>query len=147
MADTLDTGDPFSPPDARRARVEREFAALTRIAQRHASTPRRRQRQAHRTELEPHEAVRLVAALAGGSAPLASGEPPVDEADLTAALSLIAHVRADVDAMEAGLLRLARERGLTWQAIAFGLGLGSAQAAKQRLERLSDRGRPSTPGG
>lgn len=147
MPDTLRTDDPFSPPDAGQARAAREFAALNRIAHRHASTPRRRQRQAHPNALEPHEAVRLVAALAAGATPLATGEPPVDEADLTAALSLVAQVRADVDAMEAGLLRLARERGLTWQAIAFGLGLGSAQAAKQRLERLSDRGRPPMSGG
>ncbi|WP_247685718.1 hypothetical protein [Micromonospora sp. C31] len=41
--------------------------------------------------------------------------------------------------MEAGLLTLARGRGLTWQQIAFGLGLGSAQAAKQRHERLCAR--------
>ncbi|MEU4714240.1 hypothetical protein AB0F73_11390 [Micromonospora purpureochromogenes] len=39
----------------------------------------------------------------------------------------------------AGLLTLARGRGMTWQAIAFGLGLGSAQAAKQRFERVSAR--------
>ena len=56
-----------------------------------------------------------------------------------AALTLIPHVRAEVDALEAGLLQVARGRGLTWQAIAFGLGLGSAQAARQRYERLTVR--------
>lgn len=30
-------------------------------------------------------------------------------------------------------------RGMTWQEIAFGLGLGTAQAARQRCERLADR--------
>jgi hypothetical protein len=28
---------------------------------------------------------------------------------------------------------------MTWQEIAFGLGLGTAQAARQRYERLADR--------
>ncbi|GAA5201513.1 hypothetical protein GCM10023322_81610 [Rugosimonospora acidiphila] len=131
--------DLFTPPDAGRARAEREFSALTRIATRHANAAGARQRQAHPTALEPHEAVRLVMALAGGSVTVRPGEPAIDEADLTAALTLVPHVRADLDALEAGLLRQARDRGLTWQAIAFGLGLGSAQAARQRLERLSDR--------
>ena len=43
------------------------------------------------------------------------------------------------DALEAGLLQVARGRGMTWQAIAFGLGLGGAQAARQRYERLTVR--------
>ena len=64
---------------------------------------------------------------------------PAKMADLIAALTLVPHLRAEVDTMEAGLLTLARGRGLTWQQIAYGLGLGSAQAAKQRFERLSAR--------
>ncbi len=42
-------------------------------------------------------------------------------------------------ALESSLLMMARGRGMTWQEIAFGLGLGSAQAARQRYERLADR--------
>ncbi|MEV0195264.1 hypothetical protein [Nonomuraea sp. NPDC050691] len=44
-----------------------------------------------------------------------------------------------MDALEAGLLQMARGRGMTWQDIAFGLGLGTPQAARQRYERLAGR--------
>jgi hypothetical protein len=89
--------------------------------------------------LHPHEAVRLIGALAAGSAALGRDEPEVDHADLVAALTLIPKARAEMDALEASLLMMARGRGMTWQEIAFGLGLGSAQAARQRYERLADR--------
>ncbi|MEE2043211.1 DNA-binding protein, partial [Nocardiopsis tropica] len=65
--------------------------------------------------------------------------PPVDQDDLTAALTLVPWARAEFDQLEAGLLQMSRGRGMTWQEIAFGLGLGSAQAARQRHERLSRR--------
>ena len=44
-----------------------------------------------------------------------------------------------LDALEANLLDLVRARGLTWQAIAFGLALRTPQAARQRFERLPER--------
>ncbi|GIG09177.1 DNA-binding protein [Catellatospora coxensis] len=135
--------DPFAPPDAGRARAHRDFAALTRLAERHGATPSRRDRWRHPYVLDPYEAVCLSVSLAAGSAQPEPDEEPLDETDLTAALTLIPRVRADLDALEAGLLDLARARGLTWQAIAFGLGLGSAQAARQRHERLTDRTRPT----
>ncbi|MGY0003235.1 DNA-binding protein [Micromonospora sp. I033] len=134
---TLDN-DPFATPDAAQARAHRNYAALLRIAERHAGTDARRRRYAHPDVPDAYEAATLVMALAGG-AELAEGEEPVDQADLMAALTLIPHVRAEVDALEAGLLQVARGRGMTWQAIAFGLGLGSAQAARQRYERLTVR--------
>jgi hypothetical protein len=34
---------------------------------------------------------------------------------------------------------MARGHGLTWAQIAFGLGLGTPQAARQRYERLAGR--------
>jgi hypothetical protein len=37
---------------------------------------------------------------------------------------------------------IARGEGMTWQELAFGLGLGSAQAARQRYERLHLRTAP-----
>jgi hypothetical protein len=40
------------------------------------------------------------------------------------------------------LLLIARGQGMTWQELAFGLGLGSAQAARQRYERLTRRTSP-----
>ncbi|MDG4831207.1 DNA-binding protein [Solwaraspora sp. WMMD1047] len=131
--------DPFTPPDASRARAHRQYAALHRITERHGDTSSRRRRHAHADVLEPQDAVRLVLALAAGAAQLEPGEAEVDPADLTSALTLIPHVRADLDAIELGLLTMARQRGLTWQAIGFGLGLGSAQAARQRYERLAGR--------
>ncbi|MEW2444358.1 DNA-binding protein [Micromonospora marina] len=130
--------DPFTAPDAAQARAHRNYAALLRIAERHAGTNSRRRRYAHPDVPDAYEAATLVMALAGG-AELDAGEEPVDQADLMAALTLIPHVRAEVDVLEAGLLQVARGRGMTWQAIAFGLGLGSAQAARQRYERLTVR--------
>ncbi|HEX5993738.1 MAG TPA: hypothetical protein VFY84_01215 [Jiangellales bacterium] len=135
---TLDN-DPFTAPDAAQARAHRNYAALLRIAERHAGTDARRRRYAHPDVPEAYEAATLVMALAGGWSELEPGEEPVDQADLMAALTLIPHVRAEVDTLEAGLLEVARSRGLTWQAIAFGLGLGSAQAARQRYDRLAAR--------
>lgn len=145
MADAEQADDPFTPPDAGRARAHRNHAALSRISERHGATDGRRRRWSHPTALDPYEAVCLVMALAGGSALLEPDEDPLDQADLTAALTLIPHLRGDLDTLEAGLLSLARSRGLTWQAIAFGLGLGTAQAARQRFERLTGRTRSTPP--
>ena len=102
-------------------------------------------RWAHPYVLDPWEAVALVTALAAGGAEREPAEEPIDAADLTAALTLLPHVRAELDALEAGLMTLARDRGLTWQAIAYGLGLGSAQAARQRYERVAARSAEQTP--
>ncbi|MGK5443877.1 DNA-binding protein [Micromonospora sp. URMC 105] len=129
----------FTVPDASRARAQRTYAALERLTVRHAGTETRRRRHTNPYLADPYEAVALVTALAAGGAEREPGEEPVDEADLTAALTLLPHLRAELDTLEAGLLTLARGRGMTWQAIAFGLGLGSAQAAKQRFERVSAR--------
>jgi hypothetical protein len=133
----------FTPPDAARSRAHRSHAALLRIAERHADTATRRHRHLHPEVVDPHEAVRLVLALAAGGTAAEPDEPALDQADLVAALTLVAPVRADLDAIELGLLESARQRGLTWQAIAFGLGLGTAQAARQRYERLAGRSQPA----
>ncbi|MEV4568619.1 DNA-binding protein [Nonomuraea sp. NPDC049419] len=131
--------DPFTAPHPEQARAERVHASLFRIAERHAATDEQRLRQVHPSMLGPHEAVRLVTFLLSGAASVDDGEPAVDQADITAALSLVPLVRSEMDALEAGLLEMARGRGMTWQEIAFGLGLGTAQAARQRYERLADR--------
>ena len=119
--------------------ARQQWTALSRIAERHAATDQERRRSAHPAAIEPHEAVRLVAGLAFGTIDAELGEPDLDDEDLLAALALIAHVRADVDQLELGLLNHARGRELTWQAIAQGMGLNSAQAVKQRHDRLSGR--------
>ncbi len=90
----------------------------------------------------PGEAVRLLVGLAAGSVVAEDGEDAVDAADLTAALTLMPMVRAEIDQLEASLLLIARGQGMTWQELAFGLGLGSAQAARQRYERLNLRAAP-----
>ncbi|WP_406319252.1 DNA-binding protein [Streptosporangium sp. NBC_01639] len=131
--------DPFTPPDPGKARAHRVYASLFRIAERHAATGEQRARQVHPDVLGPHEAIRLVSLLAGGGALLEDGEPEVDNADITAALTLIPLARGEMDQLEASLLLMARGRGLTWQEIAFGLGLGTSQAARQRYERLAGR--------
>ncbi|NSC24433.1 DNA-binding protein [Streptomyces albus subsp. chlorinus] len=133
--------DPFSPPRPEQARARRAHAALFRIAERHAATDAQRARQAHPSVLAAHEAVRLVAFLLSGTARAEKGEPEVDEADITAALTLVPRVRGELDELEEGLVRMARGRGMTWPRIAFGLGLGTPQAARQRYERLVERTR------
>jgi hypothetical protein len=129
----------WTPPDPPKARVEREYAALFRIHQRHADSLARRARPGHTPMIGPGEAVRLLVSLAAGSAAVEDGEDDVDAADLTAALTLMPKVRAEVDELEASLLIIARAQGMTWQQLAFWLGLGSAQAARQRYERLALR--------
>ena len=71
---------------------------------------------------------------------------PVEAADLRAALALVAAARGEMDAVETALLFLARAEGLTWPQIAESLGLRSAQAAQQRLDRLADRPNPNLGG-
>ncbi|MFH8447814.1 DNA-binding protein [Streptomyces fungicidicus] len=134
-----ETDDPFTQPSSDAARVQRTHASLFRIAERHAATDEQRRRQVHPGVIGPHEAVRLVAFLLSGAALPEDGEPEVDRADITAALSLVPRARAEMDELEAGLLQMARGRGMTWPEIAFGLGLRSPQAARQRYERLADR--------
>lgn len=133
---------PWTPPDAPKARAEREYTALFRIQERHANTPARRDRARHPALISPGEAVRLLTLLAAGGTAPEDGEDPVDAADLTAALTLMPLVRAEADQIEASLLTVARGRGMTWQELAFGLGLRSSQAAQQRYERLSRRTAP-----
>ncbi|MDC2950336.1 DNA-binding protein [Streptomyces heilongjiangensis] len=136
--------DPFTPPNADEARTQRTYASLFRIAERHAATDGQRRRQVHPLVLSPHEAVRLVSFLLSGGALLEDGEPEVDRADITAALSLVPSARAEMDELEVGLLEMARGRGMTWPEIAFGLGLQTPQAARQRYERLASRTERST---
>ncbi|MFJ5232490.1 DNA-binding protein [Kitasatospora sp. NPDC088391] len=141
-ADAADAA-PFDRPDPEADRARRVPAALFRIAERHAATPEQRGRQTNPVLPGPHEAVRLVAFLLSGAALAEDGEPEVDRADLTAALTLLPLVRAELDELEAGLLKMARGRGMTWQDLAFGLGLGTPQAARQRAERLAARTVPT----
>ncbi|MDR7160905.1 hypothetical protein [Arthrobacter sp. BE255] len=64
---------------------------------------------------------------------------PAEALDVQAGLALISAARAEMDGLETALLFLAREAGLTWPQISHSLGLRSAQAAQQRLDRLSGR--------
>lgn len=131
--------DEFAAPDPDRERAARAYTSLFRIAERHASTDAARQRHSHPDLLAPHEAVRLVAMLAGGVVDLVDEEPSIDEVDLVAALSLLPVVRGEIDDIEAGLITVARGHGMPWSRVAFALGLRTAQAAQQRAERLAVR--------
>ncbi|MEU6825101.1 DNA-binding protein [Streptomyces atriruber] len=131
--------DPFTPPHPDEARARRAYASLMRIAERHAADDAQRNRQVHPAVLGPHEAVRIVSFLLSGAAKAVDGEPEVDHADITAALTLLPMARGEMDELETGLLQMARGRGMTWPEIAFGLGLGTPQAARQRYERLASR--------
>lgn len=68
-----------------------------------------------------------------------SGEGLDVPQDLYAALTLLGSARAEMDAVEAGLLFVARAEGLTWPEIAAHLGVRSPQAAQQRFERVTSR--------
>jgi len=129
----------FTRPDPAVERSRRVYAALAHLAARHADTAERRARHAHPDMPSSDEVVRLVAAMAGGIVRPGPGEPELDGTDLVAALTLISDARADLDNVELALLNAARARGMTWQDIAFGLGLGTAQAAQQRCDRLQAR--------
>jgi hypothetical protein len=67
----------------------------------------------------------------------ASGAAPVQ--DVEAALALLTAARAEVDQLEAAVLFAARSEGLPWSRISRAMGLGSAQAAAQRYDRVSGR--------
>ncbi|MEV6811362.1 DNA-binding protein [Micromonospora sp. NPDC051296] len=136
------SADSLTPPEAAQARAHRTYAALQRLTERHAATVQQRRRHTNPYAADPYEAIAVVLALAAGAAEPTPGEEAVDQADLLAALTLFPHLRAEVDTLETGLLNLARSRGLTWQAIGHGLGLGSAQAARQRYDRLTARTEP-----
>jgi hypothetical protein len=64
------------------------------------------------------------------------------EDDVLAALTLLPAMRAEVEQLETALVFTARARGLSWGRIARAMGLGSAQAALQRFERLNRRTEP-----
>jgi hypothetical protein len=64
---------------------------------------------------------------------------PAAEEDLVAALTLLPAARAEVDQLEAALLLTARAHGLSWSQVSRAMGLGSAQAAQQRFDRVSGR--------
>lgn len=66
--------------------------------------------------------------------------------DLRAALRLVESARADLDALEAGLMLIARAEGLTWPDIAKHLGVKSPQAAQQRFQRVSTRAQADDAG-
>lgn len=63
----------------------------------------------------------------------------MDAVDVWAGLTLLSAAREEMDALESALVFLARAERLTWQQIAQSLGLRSAQAAQQRLDRLPGR--------
>ncbi len=58
---------------------------------------------------------------------------------VAAGLALLPAAREELDQVEAAMLFTARAEGLSWARIARAMGLGSAQAAVQRYERLTER--------
>lgn len=63
----------------------------------------------------------------------------ISEAEVRAALHLLPAARAEVQQLETALLFTARAQGLSWGRISRAMGLGSAQAALQRFDRLMGR--------
>ncbi|MFF2945516.1 hypothetical protein ACFVSQ_37340 [Streptomyces niveus] len=59
---------------------------------------------------------------------------PVD--DVLAALTMMDHARARLDALEHDLLRAARSRDASWTTVAGALGLSTRQSAESRALRL-----------
>ena len=69
--------------------------------------------------------------------------PEVDTEVVMAGVSLLEAARAELDQIEAALLFAARSAGITWADVATALGLGSAQAAQQRFDRVLARTDPA----
>lgn len=63
----------------------------------------------------------------------------LDSEDILGALTLLPAARAEVDALESGLLFIARSAGLTWAQIAQAMGFNSPQACQQHFHRLAAR--------
>ena len=63
----------------------------------------------------------------------------VNDEDLMAAMTLLLAARAEMEQLETALLFTARAQGLSWGRISRAMGLGSAQAALQRFDRLTGR--------
>lgn len=63
----------------------------------------------------------------------------ITEEEAQAALTLLPAARAEVEQLETALLFTARAQGLSWGRISRAMGLGSAQAALQRFDRLMGR--------
>lgn len=66
-------------------------------------------------------------------------QSPLTDDDVQATLALLPAARAEVEQAEAAVLFLARAQGLSWGRIARAMGLGSAQAALQRFDRITSR--------
>jgi hypothetical protein len=66
--------------------------------------------------------------------------------EVQAALTLLPAARAELEQLETALLFTARAEALSWGQISRAMGLGSAQAALQRFDRITSRvesrGRP-----
>jgi hypothetical protein len=67
------------------------------------------------------------------------GSADLQPNDLLSALTLLPAARAEVEALEAGLLFTARSAGLTWAQIADAMGFKSPQACQQHYTRLAAR--------
>ncbi|WP_418277428.1 DNA-binding protein [Isoptericola jiangsuensis] len=65
--------------------------------------------------------------------------PGSTSATTLSALALLPAARAEVDALEAGLLFTARSDGATWAQIADAMGFNSPQACQQHFHRLAAR--------
>lgn len=65
--------------------------------------------------------------------------PDVDIDIVTSGVRLLESARAELDQIEAALLLAARSAGMTWPDLSDALGLRSAQAAQQRLNRVAAR--------
>lgn len=63
----------------------------------------------------------------------------VNDDEVMAALALLPAARAEMEQLETALLFSARAQGLSWGRISRAMGLGSAQAALQRFDRLTGR--------
>lgn len=140
-AEGPDALDRAEDPDHARAR--REHVALRHVVERLADAERPGPTDPP-ARLTAQEAVHLIASRAAGGGRSADA-PEMDRTDIMAALTLLPRARADLDVLEASLLFVARDIGLTWQDIAYGLGLRSPQAAQKRAGRGTQSPGPTPP--
>jgi hypothetical protein len=67
------------------------------------------------------------------------GDTVNDDDEALAALTLLPAARAEMEQLETAVIFIARAQGLSWGMISRAMGLGSAQAALQRFDRLTGR--------
>lgn len=141
---SVEDNSPDAAARADRARAQQERAARDRLLDAGAAALPPRPWQPPPVPPSATDLIQFFLWWAGGAG---DGDEPARREAALAALRLLPAARAELDAVEAGLLFTARGLDLTWGQMAQAVGLNSPQACQQRLDRLLARqDRPDSGG-